>query len=80
MNWKDPLWDARLLWQVYGMAGAVRSLWQGFGWLKSLFTGPIQKLKELPRRRLEMIAPLTDYNPVKETVTLKSLPLVEQSA
>jgi len=81
LNWKDPLWDCKLLWQSYGMLGALRSFWQGFGWLKSLFTGPIQKLKELPRKRLEMIAPLTNYHAVtQQPISLRSLPLVEQSA
>lgn len=79
-NWKDPLWDARLLWQAYGIVGSVRSLWQGFGWLRSLFGGPIQKLTEMPRKRLEMIAPLTNYDGVKESTGSMSLPLVEQTA
>ena len=33
----------------------------------------------MPRKRLEMIAPLTNYSAVKEPAVLKSLPLVEQT-
>jgi radical SAM superfamily enzyme YgiQ (UPF0313 family) len=56
VRWKDPLWDARVLWQVYGMAGVVKSFMQGWGWMKSLMQGPVKKMTELPRRRLEMVA------------------------
>lgn len=54
-NWKDPLWDYRVLYQVYGMLGLVKSVATGWGWIKSLWSGPIQKMADVPRRRLEMI-------------------------
>jgi radical SAM superfamily enzyme YgiQ (UPF0313 family) len=56
-KWKDPLWDARVLWQVYGMAGLVRSIAKGWGWFKSLRKGPITKSTAEPRPRLEVVAP-----------------------
>jgi radical SAM superfamily enzyme YgiQ (UPF0313 family) len=59
LKWKDPLWDARVLWQVYGMAGLVRSIGKGWGWFKGLFQGPLKKSTAEPRSRLPMIAPVT---------------------
>jgi radical SAM superfamily enzyme YgiQ (UPF0313 family) len=56
-KWKDPLWHARVLWQVYGMAGLVRSIAKGWSWFKSLRKGPIQKSTAEPRPRLEVVAP-----------------------
>jgi hypothetical protein len=57
VNWKDPLWDYRVMYQAYGMTGLVRSLVQGWGWLSSLYRGPLQKMDAVPRRRLEMVPP-----------------------
>ncbi|HEV3203441.1 MAG TPA: radical SAM protein [Gemmataceae bacterium] len=54
-NWKDPLWSYRVMYQAYGMAGLVKSVTTGFGWLWNLYNGPIKKLQEVPRQRLEMI-------------------------
>jgi hypothetical protein len=56
-NWKDPLWTYRVMYQAYGMAGLVKSVVQGWGWLSSLYRGPIKKLQEVPRRRLLMVPP-----------------------
>jgi radical SAM superfamily enzyme YgiQ (UPF0313 family) len=56
-NWKDPLWTYRVMYQAYGMAGLARSVAQGWGWLSSLYSGPIKKLQEVPRRRLLMVPP-----------------------
>jgi radical SAM superfamily enzyme YgiQ (UPF0313 family) len=56
-NWKDPLWFYRVMYQAYGMAGLSQSLARGWGWLSSLYKGPIQKMKELPRPRLPMVLP-----------------------
>ncbi len=56
-NWKDPLWTYRVMYQAYGMAGLVRSVAQGWGWLSSLYRGPVEKLQEVPRRRLLMVPP-----------------------
>src|SRR5438445_4202659 len=56
-NWKDPLWTYRVMYQAYGMAGLVRSMAQGWGWLSSLYRSPVKKLQEVPRRRLLMVPP-----------------------
>jgi radical SAM superfamily enzyme YgiQ (UPF0313 family) len=57
MSWKDPLWNYKVFYQVYGMLGLVKSMAQGFGWIKSLWGGPITKKSEVPRPRLEMVPP-----------------------
>ncbi|MBY0523001.1 MAG: radical SAM protein [Gemmataceae bacterium] len=56
-NWKDPVWTYRVMYQAYGMVGLVRSFTQGFGWLWNLYRGPVEKMQELPRRRLLMVPP-----------------------
>lgn len=56
-RWNDPLWSYRVLYQVYGMAGLVKSVATGWSWIKNLWRGPIQKMAGVPRRRLEMIPP-----------------------
>jgi radical SAM superfamily enzyme YgiQ (UPF0313 family) len=56
-SWKDPLWDYRVMYQAYGMVGLVKSFAKGFGWLWNLYRGPIQKMSEVPRRRLLMVPP-----------------------
>jgi len=45
------------MYQCYGMVGLVKSFAKGWGWLWSLYKGPIQKLQEVPRRRLLMVPP-----------------------
>lgn len=57
VNWKDPLWTYRVIYQAYGMAGLLKSMVQGFGWLASLYRGPIEKMQDLPRPRLLMVPP-----------------------
>jgi radical SAM superfamily enzyme YgiQ (UPF0313 family) len=56
-NWKDPLWDYRVMYQAYGMAGLFKSFSTGWDWLKSLYRGPIQKVQGVPPRRLLMVPP-----------------------
>jgi radical SAM superfamily enzyme YgiQ (UPF0313 family) len=56
-SWKDPLWRYRVLYQVYGMTGLVRSLNKGWSWLTNLYRGPITKLDGVPGRRLLMVPP-----------------------
>src|SRR5262249_43266668 len=53
----DPLWSYRVMYQVYGMAGLAKSVVQGWGWLKSLYAGPIKKQQGVPRRRILMVPP-----------------------
>jgi radical SAM superfamily enzyme YgiQ (UPF0313 family) len=57
LRWKDPLWSVRVLYQVYGMAGLARSFAKGFGWLWSLYRGPVRKTDEVPAKRLPLVAP-----------------------
>jgi radical SAM superfamily enzyme YgiQ (UPF0313 family) len=56
-SWKDPVWNMRVLYQVYGMAGVVKSLITGWDWLRNLWRGPVTKMTGVPRRRLEMVPP-----------------------
>lgn len=56
-SWKDPLWGYRVAYQAYGMAGVAKSLARGWGWLWSLYSGPVTKLDNLPRRSLDMVPP-----------------------
>jgi radical SAM superfamily enzyme YgiQ (UPF0313 family) len=56
VRWRDPLWSWRVAYQACGMAGLARSALQGWKWAWSLYRGPIQKLAEVPRPRLPVIA------------------------
>jgi len=53
----DSLWLERLAFQVYGMIGLARSVYQARDWLKRLLTGPIERFTEAPTPRFSMIAP-----------------------
>ena len=57
MRWNDPLWSYKVFYQTYGMVGLAKSVVQGYGWLKSLWSGPVTKKQDVPRPRLEMIPP-----------------------
>jgi radical SAM superfamily enzyme YgiQ (UPF0313 family) len=57
LNWKDPLWSVRVMYQAYGMMGLVKSFSTGWDWLRSLWKGPVRKYEDVPRRRLEMVPP-----------------------
>jgi radical SAM superfamily enzyme YgiQ (UPF0313 family) len=57
VNWKDPVWDYRVMYQCFGIAGLVKSVVQGWGWMWGLYKGPIKKMESLPRRRLLMVPP-----------------------
>jgi hypothetical protein len=57
LNWKDPVWSYRVMYQAYGMIGLVRSMGKTWKWIRSLHRGPIQKMQQVPRPRLEMVAP-----------------------
>jgi hypothetical protein len=56
-GWKDPLWKFKVVYQVYGMAGLAKSFKRGFGWLWSLYKGPVKKMQQQPRPRLLMVPP-----------------------
>jgi radical SAM superfamily enzyme YgiQ (UPF0313 family) len=57
LDWKDPVWTFRVVYQIYGMAGLAKSIKRGFGWLWSLYRGPVKKMEAQPRRRLLMVPP-----------------------
>jgi len=57
VNWKDPLWSVRVMYQAYGMVGLVKSVTTGWDWMTSLWKGPVRKQQDVPRRRLEMVPP-----------------------
>jgi radical SAM superfamily enzyme YgiQ (UPF0313 family) len=71
-NWKDPLWTYRVMYQAYGMAGLVKSVAQGWGWLKSLYSGPVKKMTELPRRKLLMVPPPVAPDPTVPALSCQS--------
>jgi radical SAM superfamily enzyme YgiQ (UPF0313 family) len=72
-EWQHPLWTVRVVYQAYGMLGLVKSFINGFGWLKSLWQGPVQKMQEVPRRRLEMIPPPVSPASLEAKVGLQSV-------
>jgi len=51
----DPLKKYRIMWQVYGMAGVVKSFIEGSGWLWGLYKGPIKKKKGVPKPVMPII-------------------------
>ena len=53
----DKVWADRIMFQMLGMIGLVKSLYQLRDWLARLIVGPIERLAELPRARFSMIAP-----------------------
>ena len=55
VNWKDPVWKIRVLYQALGMIGLVRSFKNGSGWLKSLYFGPVRKKDMVPQKRFEVV-------------------------
>ena len=55
LNWKDPLWKVRVIYQALGMIGFARSMRNGFGWLRDLYFGPVQKATMIPQKRLEVV-------------------------
>jgi hypothetical protein len=53
----DKVWADRVLFQLLGMVGLAKSIYQSRGWLKRLITGSIEKSAELPRSRFRMLVP-----------------------
>ncbi|MGA2068415.1 MAG: radical SAM protein [Thermoguttaceae bacterium] len=53
----DKVWADRVVFQLLGMAGLAKSIYQSRGWLKRLIAGPIEKSAELPRSRFRMVTP-----------------------
>ena len=53
----DKVWADRVVFQLLGMVGLAKSIYQLRGWLKRLIAGPIEKSAALPRSRFRMVAP-----------------------
>jgi radical SAM superfamily enzyme YgiQ (UPF0313 family) len=71
VKWKDPLWTYRVMFQMYGMAGFAKSLVSGWGWLTSLWRGPIRRYREVPRPRLDIV-PAAPCDPAAPVTQLQS--------
>jgi radical SAM superfamily enzyme YgiQ (UPF0313 family) len=63
LNWKDPLWKVRVIYQALGMVGFAKSMRTGFGWLRDLYFGPVQKKTAIPKQRLEVVPVSTAMAP-----------------
>jgi len=66
LNWKDPARTMRVAYQIYGMAGLVKSIATGWRWVRNLMSGPIQKISTVPGPRLEMVGVETTQAPQPE--------------
>ena len=53
----DKVWADRVLFQLLGMVGLAKSIYQSREWLSRLISGPIERLAELPGSRFPMVAP-----------------------
>jgi len=53
----DKVWADRIAFQLLGMFGVARSIYESREWLVRLMAGPIERLAELPRPRFPMVAP-----------------------
>lgn len=76
LSWQDQSYTLRVKYQIGGMLGLGKSVLTGWTWLRSLMKGPITKQADVPRCRLEMVAPQS-----KATTTTVERPTLEcQSA
>jgi radical SAM superfamily enzyme YgiQ (UPF0313 family) len=73
VNWNDPLWTYRMVYQAYGMAGLAKSFAKGWNWLWNLYRGPVEMLHELPRRRLLMVPPPVNPENITPEVRYQSV-------
>ena len=55
--WRDPLWSYRVIYQILGILGLVRSLWRDKQWFWNLARGPLVKMRGVPKQGLEMAPP-----------------------
>jgi hypothetical protein len=67
MKKNDSLKKYRVMWQIYGMLGVVKSFIEASSWLWNLYKGPIRKLKEVPKSVLTVV-------PANEPETLAAEP------
>ena len=56
-NWKDPLWNYRVMYQAYGMVGLVKSVDPGLGLAEEPVPRPGEEDDQPPRQRLLMVPP-----------------------
>lgn len=55
LNWKDPVWKVRVMYQALGMVGLVKSVANGFRWFKNLYLGPIRKKSTIPQKKMPVV-------------------------
>ena len=53
----DPLWKFRIMYQVLGNLGLVRSAWTSRGWLGRLKWGRIEKASAAPSPKYQLVLP-----------------------
>jgi radical SAM superfamily enzyme YgiQ (UPF0313 family) len=53
----DKVWADRIVFQLLGMFGVAKSIYQSGDWLGRLMAGPVERLAELPQPRFPMVAP-----------------------
>ena len=53
----DPLWKFRIMYQVLGNLGLVRSAWASRGWLARLMWGRIEKASAAPGPKYPLVLP-----------------------
>ena len=52
----DKLWAQRMQFQVYGMLGLAKSIYQFRSWLWQLMGGPVERFSEFPAPKFPMVA------------------------
>ena len=53
----DHLWKFRIMYQVLGNLGLLRSAWAGRSWFRRLRSGPIEKAKAVPVPKFRLVLP-----------------------
>jgi radical SAM superfamily enzyme YgiQ (UPF0313 family) len=53
----DSLWKFRLVYQLFGNLGTLRTAWASADWLRRLLTGRIERHRDVPPPKFRMIAP-----------------------
>jgi hypothetical protein len=53
----DAFWAQRVLFQIYGMVGVTKSIYQVRDFLRRLWKGPIERFGELPPPKFAMVVP-----------------------
>jgi hypothetical protein len=53
----DKVWADRVVFQLLGMVGVAKSVYQSRDWLKRLISGPIERVADLPQLKFCMVEP-----------------------